>query len=48
MRFGGGTAGTGHITLAMLAHAYLAVIRQEAMDQGCSMERGAIQAWMKG
>ena len=37
-----------HITLAMLAHAYLAVIRQEAMDQGCSMERGAIQAWMKG
>ena len=29
-----------HITLAMLAHAYLAVIRQEAMDQGCSMEGG--------
>ena len=37
-----------HITLAMLAHAYLVVIRHQAMDQGCSMERGAVPAWMKG
>ena len=29
-----------HITLAMLAHAYLAVIRHQASAQGCSRERG--------
>ena len=37
-----------HITLAMLAHAYLAVIRHQASAQGCSRERGAVPAWMKG
>ena len=30
-----------HITLAMLAHAYLAVIRQQAVEQG---EKGATTA----
>ena len=29
-----------HITLAMLAHAYLAVIRHQVSAQGCSRERG--------
>ena len=29
-----------HITLAMLAYAYLAVIRHQASAQGCSRERG--------
>ena len=33
-----------HITLAMLAQAYLAVIRQQAMEQG---EKGATTVWMK-
>ena len=37
-----------HITLAMLAHAYLSVIKHQAMDQGCSSERGAMLTWMKG
>ncbi len=37
-----------HITLAMLAHAYLAVIRHQASAQGCSKERGAAPTWMKG
>ena len=44
MRFGEWDGWYRHITLAMLAHAYLAVSRQEAMDQGCSMARGAIPA----
>ena len=34
-----------HITLAMLVHAYLAVIRHQAMNQGCSLERGAKLTW---
>ena len=29
-----------HITLAMLAHAYLAVIRHQVLTQGCSKEKG--------
>ena len=33
-----------HITLAMLAHAYLAVIRYYARTQGCLEERGAVPA----
>ena len=33
-----------HITLAMLAHAYLTVIRHQAMDHG---ERGATTVLMK-
>ena len=33
-----------HITLAMLAHAYLTVIRHQAMEQG---EKGATAATMK-
>ena len=33
-----------HITLAMLAHAYLTVIRNQAMEQG---EKGATTAQMK-
>ena len=37
-----------HITLAMLAHAYLAVIKYQALKQEPSAERGAIPAWMKG
>ena len=37
-----------HITLAMLAHAYLAVIKHHATDQGCSEERGAMPTCMKG
>ena len=37
-----------HITLAMLAHAYLAVIRHQASAQGCSREKGAVPAWPKG
>ena len=37
-----------HITLAMLAHAYLAAIRHQASAQGCSRERGAVPAWLKG
>ena len=34
-----------HITLSMLAHAYLSVIRQQAMEQG---EKGATTVRMKG
>ena len=37
-----------HITLAMLAHAYLAVVKHRTMEPGCSLERGAIPAWTKG
>ena len=37
-----------HITLAMLAHAYLAVIKHQALKQGSSAERGAIPVGMKG
>ena len=37
-----------HITLAMLAHAYLAVIRSRAMAGGQPEEKGAIPAGMKG
>ena len=37
-----------HITLAMLAHAYLAVVRHHALAQACSGERGAFSAKMKG
>ena len=33
-----------HITLAMLAHAYLAVIRYQATTPGCLQERGAVPA----
>ena len=36
-----------HITLAMLAHAYLAVIRHQVSAQGCSGEKGAFPPWMK-
>ena len=36
-----------HITLAMLAHAYLSVIRHQASSQGYSREGGAVPAWMK-
>ena len=40
-----------HITLAMLAHAYLEVIRNQASEQGCSQgcsgEKGAVPNWMK-
>ena len=37
-----------HITLAMLAHAYLAVIRHQASAQVCSVEKGAAPAVMQG
>ena len=33
-----------HITLAMLAHAYLAVIRHHATARACPEERGAVPA----
>ena len=33
-----------HITLAMLAHAYLSVIKHQAMEQG---EKGAATVWMQ-
>ena len=36
-----------HITLAMLAHAYLAVIRHQVSAQGCSGGKGAFLPWMK-
>ena len=36
-----------HITLAMLAQAYLAVVRHQAMAQGCPAEKGAAAAGMK-
>ena len=37
----------GHITLAMLAHACLAVIRRQALEQGGPGEKGAVPAWTK-
>ena len=37
-----------HITLAMLAHAYLAVVRRQASAQVCLGEKRAIPAWTKG
>ena len=36
-----------HITLAMLAHACLAVIRRQALEQGGPGEKGAVPAWTK-
>ena len=33
-----------HITLAMLAHAYLAVVRRQALEQGGPGERGLSHA----
>ena len=36
-----------HITLAMLAHACLAVVRQQALEQGGPGEKGAVPAWTK-
>ena len=36
-----------HITLAMLAHAYLAVIKYQSISQDGSEEKGAVPAWMK-
>ena len=36
-----------HITLAMLAHACLVVVRHRTLEQGCSLEKGAIPDWMK-
>ena len=29
-----------YITLAMLAHAYLAAVRDQALEQGCQGEKG--------
>ena len=37
-----------HITLSMLAHAYLAVIRNQATAEGQPEEKGAILAGSKG
>ena len=37
-----------HITLAMLAHAYLAVVRHQVSVQGHQGEKGAAPAWTKG
>ena len=37
-----------HITLAMLAHAYLAVVRHQASMQGHQGEKGAAPVWTKG
>ena len=36
-----------HITLAMLAHACLAVVRQQASEQGGQGEKGAVPDWTK-
>ena len=36
-----------HITLAMLAHACLAVVRRQALEQGGPGEKGAVPAWTK-
>ena len=36
-----------HITLAMLAHAYLVVIKYQSISQDGSEEKGAVPAWMK-
>ena len=35
-----------HITLAMLAHAYLAVIKYQSISQDGSEEKGVVPAWM--
>ena len=40
MRCGGGEGWYRHITLSMLAHAYLAVIRNQATAEGQPEERG--------
>ena len=37
-----------HITLAMLAHAYLAVVRNQASWQAGLGEKGAAPVWTKG
>ena len=37
-----------HITLAMLAQAYLAVVRRQASSQGRLGEKGAAPVWTKG
>ena len=37
-----------HITLAMLAHAYLAVVQHQASSQGRLGEKGAAPVWTKG
>ena len=37
-----------HITLAMLAHAHLAVIKHQASEQGASGESVAIPTGIKG
>ena len=55
-RCAGGTAGTGTSppcrgtgqALAMLAHAYLAVVRHQASSQGRLGEKGAAPVWTKG
>ena len=55
-RCAGGTAGTGTSppcrgtgqALAMLAHAYLAVVRHQASSQGRLGEKGAAPVWKKG
>ena len=36
-----------HITLAMLAHACLAVVRRQALEPGGPGEKGAVPAWTK-
>ena len=36
------------MTLAMLAHAYLTVVRNHASVQGCSEGKGAVSVWTKG
>ena len=36
-----------HITLAMLAHACLAAIRRQALEQGGPGEKEAVPAWTK-
>ena len=47
MKSGNGMAGTGTSPLAMLAHAYLAVVRRQALEQGGPGEKGAVPAWTK-
>ena len=37
-----------HITMAMLANAYLAAVRHQALAPGCLAEMGAAPAWTKG
>ena len=36
-----------HITLAMLAHACLAVVRRQALEPGGPGAKGAVPAWTK-